>query len=435
MSTRFAGSRSSDDRRRRRLAVENEEVSEQKSGGSKSDRSTLDRSSNHSTMRGPKSGGWNIAESADLEAGVVSDFSRGDSIRLPLSRLISPRLWKHAIFVLCGLLVGTGILLGCINAEAVHQWGGPVVAGWFDLSTGPLVPMFCGTTLFLAGQLSLLIWWARSRSRHDFSGRFRIWAWVGAIAIFAAFVTVTQLHHVWAAAISWKWPLDFWQHHTLLWLAPTAGCLSALFWQIKAEMRDCRLSHFCLLLTIVAWTTSAVLMVGPGPIAEWSLLRQTVSAAATAMAGHLLLMVSLLLHARHVIYITPEPPKKQAPSRLWAAVRYCLQSCLLCGPRWFKRWRQKKLAAKIDASKKQSSSVEKPVVEKKSTEKKVVEKQAAKKQTAKKPVDDVKTESVQHRLDTAETAVPEPALNLKGLSKRERRKLQKERREKERVAQ
>lgn len=456
MATRFAGSRSLDERRRRRLAIEFD-------GDAIADA--------HATER-------ETAESS-LASAESSNFT---PTRLPLKRLVSPAIWKHVLIGFCGLLLGGLFVAGGLYVDEVERVCGPAVAHLVDFETGDLVSIFCAVSLFLAGQLSLLIWWVRSRSRQDFSGRYRIWAWAALFGFIASFTLATDLHHVWSATLLWTWEFGFWKQETLLWLAPAVGSASALIWEIKREFRDCRGSIILFSVAILGWSTAVGLLLFGEALESAEVLRVAATAGAE-MLGYFALMLALLVHARHVIYITAEPPAER-PSLFSKVARNCIPAfrIRLRLPR-----RRKRVAAEAavepptastSAATDNVSAPPEPATKRKPTAKR--KRSAKRKSAADEPVADSSAESNRQEPKpdpdeqrptepppaepkASEPPAAEPAeandesnqqapanttrksthriddpldpSQLKGLSKKERRKLRKEHRERQRAAQ
>lgn len=427
MATRFAGSRSLDERRRRRLASEFVDVAP--------------TSPVHDD--GPGDASTPIAPIVHTDE-FVAPF--------PLERVIPRAWWMHAVIALLGISLGGLTIVAGWNAGPIREACGPAIGNLVEFETGKLVLLFSAASLFFAGQLALSVWWVRSRSASDFSGRYRIWVWAAVFAFGASLVVVGDLHHVWTATLMWNWPMGFWQQETLLWLAPAVGIASALIWEIKNELRDCRTSFGVFLLAILAWAASISLQLGDGLE-----LPQRVAAtviAGAAMLGHFALMMSLLIHARHVIHVTAEPPRERLSliGRVWKRGAPKLRIRLRL-PRRKKRVSQpvakptvvetnEEVAAPPEAPPTQRKARKRPAEPKVVVEKEVVAKKeivvakpkiASKKEVAKPASGTVPAE---------ESAAGEPILRvdepidpseLKGLSKKARRKLRKDRREQQRV--
>ncbi len=167
--TGFAGSRSLDERRRRRLATGAETVALEA-----------------------------VAEPAPRRPAPAKVMQKRRSpSHFPLRKVISARYWKLAAIVLGAMLAGAAILGGGWAAANFGQQLGPGFVLLFGLDAARLVRGFAAVGLLLAGQLALLISWARSQSLQDFNGRYRGWVFCAIFAFVAAFGMQTQLAAAW----------------------------------------------------------------------------------------------------------------------------------------------------------------------------------------------------------------------------------------------
>lgn len=282
MSIRFAGSRSLDERRRRRLASENEELPLQ---------NTIPVGA--VALLGPSR--------AEREA------RRGLSKGVPFRKFISPKLWKHWAIAVAGTMLASLVLFLGFHEEAIARVGGPNLGELISLSTGRLATCFNSMTLLLAGQVSIVIFWARARSQEDFGGRFRIWAWTFTAWFAAAAVVATGAHNTFSETMLWLSNAHFWQQQTLCWFLPALVLGSVLWVGLCRDMAGCRSSHTMLMLAAVLFLAFSLVKLDlTGEFTNrWSETLQV----GGAMLGCLALFLSMLLHARHVIYVTSEPPE------------------------------------------------------------------------------------------------------------------------------
>lgn len=283
MSIRFAGSRSVDERRRRRLAAETDAL--------------------------PVTSPTRAARRLPREAPPDEErLPRGSS---PADTLISPRWWKHALVALaCTLAWGGMLLLGDRVDRTEHP-----LAAIVGLRTGHLARFFSTVMLLAAGQLAFINLWYRSRSRKDFNGSYKVWfytavGWLGVCAF-----TATGSHWTLADALLGGRPIAIWNGRLMLWLIPGAIVVTTLYRLLLREMRDCRLSLWLLRVSAGAASAAATaVLLGPFAVSpRWQLLFEV----GGSTAWHLLLALSMLLHARHVIHVTNEPPHSPLPSWRW----------------------------------------------------------------------------------------------------------------------
>lgn len=357
---------------------------------------------------------------------------------MPLRRLISPRLWKHIALAAALFGIGVAMLWAALESRALGEALGPEVEQLVSLDRARLIRGYGGLLLIVAAELALLIWYVRSRSRRDFSGRYRSWAWAaGAGFLFSASVSL-ELHRIWSAAISFALTLDTPHFETLCWLAPAMGCATVLFRDLYADMRDCKSSVTFLRLAFAGWTTSACALLGygiPVPAAYAPLL-----VPASALLGHFCLFLAMLLHCRFVIYVSAEPPELRTP--LWKAIVALATAPLRAMYRALKNRRRVERKAEPDepspkpqAPPKPSANNPKPAADEAST--KPAPKMRKKRKTAganKAKPKPAKAQSSEEQPaaasdeDNRRLRADQPHATMampKGLSKRERRKLRK----------
>lgn len=298
MAVGFAGSRTLDERRRRRLAGGPEEREPGTESGSSAGVPTR-----HAEERTCRNSG-DASRRGDGRSSSIIQY-------LPLRRIVSPRLWKHLLVALTGGLVGAGILAGGTTVTGGSGLLRAELNRLFVLPDGPLVRCYIGLLLLLAGQLALLIRWGRSRSDSDFAGRYRVWGWVAAVWFLSAFAMAVDVSRVVHAAAS---QFNSTNLSSIWWFAPSLGGGLLLYRTLHREMRASRSS-----LTMLQAACGCILLAGTtavpgaavaGPVVRTGLL----------MAASLALFLSMLLHARHVIYVSvdaPAVPPLRARLRLW----------------------------------------------------------------------------------------------------------------------
>ena len=191
------------------------------------------------------------------------------------------------------------------------------------IRSGRLVNFFSTIMLLWAGQLALLIYWFRRKSRNDFHGRYRMWLWVGVTLQFFLAVVATEAHLPFSAYMQRMWPLALPRYELLSWLIPTATLGLALFQILGKEMRHCRCSQVLLWIAAVAGLVSAVSLFGGSLLPER--LRDLIQVGSATMA-HMALATSLLMHARYVIHVSNEAPRDQKRHTLTTRARESLRS-------------------------------------------------------------------------------------------------------------
>ncbi len=237
----------------------------------------------------------------------------------PVNSLIRPQLWIHwSVISLCLLAWGGLLYLGDLAEQT--DFGLREIVG---LRSGRLATFFSTLMLLWAGQLALLIFWYRRKSRNDFHGRYRSWLWAGVtLQLFLMFVA-TGAQHPFSEYMQQHYPLAIPRYDLLCWLVPIATVSLSLFRLLGLDMRPCRSSRALMWVAGIAAIVagSSLLLDGFLP-ARWQDLLQVGSATLC----HLALASSLLLHARFVIHVNNEaPPGSRRPS-VWSRLRDGLPS-------------------------------------------------------------------------------------------------------------
>ncbi len=254
-----------------------------------------------------------------------------------------------ALLVGCGLLVWAAIVgVGAwLDIEQLDPW-----KDLFGIQSGRLLRFYTTITLLTCAQLSYLILWHRSRSRKDFSGRYRVWFWVAAVSSVFCVATATRFHESWADSLTRHMNLVWIDATTLCWMIPaTTMFLSAMHLMRRdmplgsAGMRWGRVSRW---LAIIAGVN---LLVGSLVLpAKWVPLVN----AALGSLWPAVLACTLLIHARFVTYVTNEASLEQPqPNRTsrWEtrAKAFARHVALMASDEWshFQEKRAASQAAKL----------------------------------------------------------------------------------------
>ncbi|QDU10636.1 hypothetical protein [Gimesia aquarii] len=417
MSTGFAGSRSMDERRRRRLASESSE--------------SLNDSSDESTSH-------NIARTHRFAAG-----------QFPLRTLIFPKRWKLSLYYLPVFLCFSGFIAADIYRPQFSA-SGSALSEFLSLEHSPLPVYLTGALLFVSGQLSLLIGSLRTQSLHDFSGRHRLWKWVAAGIFLFAVCTTTQLHHVWASSVIELRLFDWGPHTQLLaWLIPALCIGLSISLMAYLEMRGDRAGLNFTIIAVAAYVSSLTLML-TGNLIPWEAHHLQIGAGLLFFA-HWSLFTSLILHTHHLLYRSIDLPEK-VPSRsrqLFANYlhRRRIKRKAKCVAKALKQ-KEKQSLKEIEVETKAASSDPKPSrpAKRASRSKPTPTPEAVNEVTTTPPEKRSAPSSSPKTVQTQPTGKQKPKVQkknirvdsghdpelLKGLSKRERRKLQKQWREEER---
>jgi hypothetical protein len=408
MAIGFAGSRQLDERRRRRLASN----------------PVHDAPTETTSTESVPSDDGSVDEQNRSHFSHVSHF--------PLRKLISPKAWKLWGIGLLGLLAGVALLrAGQFAAEAGSGTSDGFVR-LFDPVNGRAMRVYGSVLLMISGQLAILIGWVRSRSPLDFGGRYRVWTKIAAAGVAASLFLITDFHLLIMDVIQWRTNMDQSYQLQLCWLIPAVICAAFLFRMMHQEMRENRLSLVLLWVAAASGLITTLQNAGvslPGFEGETQLLKSGI-----VLFAQLSLMMSLLFHTRHVIYVSLDPPeKKSVPKRSRSQIR--LPRLRLTN--LFRRTEREK-SKEADQNDVEEPSVNKPPFIKK----------PRKKCTSNEAPTDSPTSTNQSLVTQEEKRasqieefnqnlrVDEPIDTdlLKGLSKKQRRKLRKQHRQMQRSA-
>ncbi|QDU82839.1 hypothetical protein Pla110_46020 [Polystyrenella longa] len=331
MAASFAGARNLDERRRRRLASASEEMAVPP------------------TRRTPSAAPSSNEENSSYKVASVALF--------PVRKLISPRTFKHSLVATLLFVVGGLLLVAGLHLETHPEQFGPGFQSLFNFETGRAVNYFSGGLMTLAGQVAFLVWWARSRSLHDYNGSYRVWAWASTFGIVFGFCLLTEAHVAFSLTVFWLWNMEFWKQDVLCWLAPTLVITGGLFWPLRHDMFECKPSRSLFALAAGCWVIVAFMQIGfdfPGTN------NQQAAHAAIGMIGALAFFMSMLLHARFVLYETAEAPVVvQKPSAL-NIVRERLGDVLGLFTGRLAEWQHQREINRQNKPKKEKKKVEQP---------------------------------------------------------------------------
>lgn len=238
-----------------------------------------------------------------------------------MRRLLSNRLWKHAL--LCLTFCGAPALLALIlllttngqQATSQHSSGQHTTglqAPW--LPPGPLWAL-TGLELFTSAQLCLLIATVRSASCIDFHGSYRSWKWLSGFLCGLALLTLSHSASATTGTLAWLlFPLTgpLQAARPALLIVPAASLLLVILRIVVPDMRHSRWAQG-LLLCSALFSLVCVLLSTRLTDAHATLL----SALSLTTSGFLLSAV--LLHTRFVVHVNPNPPDASGSSAFKSA--------------------------------------------------------------------------------------------------------------------
>jgi hypothetical protein len=329
MEARFAGSQRVGDRRRRRLAV---------GADDNADNPNADGTIRPNELAAP-AGSFRAADSGHTEGPSLEPLA---GLYLPVARIIPVAGWKYLAGGLVGLAISAAIVIAGYFAPVIETFAGPGISDLLALPNGRLAQWFSGLLLLLCSQLSLVVWWARSRSLEDFEGRYWLWIRTAAVWLFCSGCVSIEAHNAVLKTLLYLRPDLSREHANLCWMVPAAMLGVLLVGALVREMRGCRASRAILLVACACQLLTAGLHLELESFL--SSVARVILVQAGLLTGHVLLFVSMWLHARHVLHCTAEP----APHvrRTWRIPRPHFG---FSGWRPLQAWRNRKNAVELRA--------------------------------------------------------------------------------------
>jgi len=408
----FWGSPKVDERRRRRLAAD-------------ADRSRRGRGS--SARRGSsRSAGKGAAQ-----------------LPFSLSELVPASPLVHCGVCLTGIALAIAFpLLGYYDTE-LTKWTGPVFARLFYLGSFPLARWYGTLLLFATAQLSMLILWGRSHSQNDFRGSYRLWRTFALFMIFNSLMLVNRGHTLWSKTLLHFWPDKVHGHETLVWVAPAVGLGYWITRKLLSEMRDCWSSWTAVGCAALFHLASVADLLDQRIVpASWTPQFLEALRLGALLLGQTSLFCGILLHARHVVYVTVEPPAENydRPGLIGGLLSLLFSLVTFRWLRTLAAAAAKRSAAKSKASAKSRSARRAALEESEEETEEQSEEEEESGETSRSQADAGQWKKVGNsnvRVDPPEESGEEPHADfnrddMRGLSKKERRKLLMQQREAER---
>ena len=190
----------------------------------------------------------------------------------------------------------------------------------FDLaSSGSLATWFSSLLMFLAALAAFLVFTIRRHKNDDYHGRYRIWVWAAFCWTLMSIDEVSNLHEAFRDLMVRFCGTPLLGDGSVWWLILGLFLFGSVALRLLVDMRYCRSSCAAMVLAGLCYAMAAACHFGLVVAGEGE--RQVMVAAGAKMAGHLLLLLAIALHGRHVILdaqglISQEPPKpKRKPAK------------------------------------------------------------------------------------------------------------------------
>jgi len=275
------GTGRADDRRRRVL------TEELISGGGKSaSTAAADPDGKSSRPRTPPSNRYGAAARMDRQPRLTD---------LVPNSIAGLAVW----FVACAAMIGgLEALYYFMPQMAAHTTDGRIAA--FDLDgEGSLAVWFSSTTLAAAAAVALVVFTLRKHRADDYHARYRIWI-AAAICWFGMSVDESaSLHEGFKEMMTGLTGERGFGDGSIWWVGAYALVLGAVGIKLVLDMRECIASTALLVLAGAAYAAAVVTQLNwilPDSGARGVMLEEGLE-----MGGNVLLLLSMMAHARHVI--------------------------------------------------------------------------------------------------------------------------------------
>jgi hypothetical protein len=218
------------------------------------------------------------------------------------------------------------VAFGCVAGLEALYAGMPQIASAtgqhriaaFDLAAqGSLATWFSSLLLLLATPAAILVYTIRRHKNDDYHGRYRIWIWAAFCWTLMSVDEVSNLHEAFRDLMVRFCGTPLLGDGSVWWLILGLFLFGSVGLRLLVDMRCCRASCWALILAGLCYALAACCHFGLVVAGEGA--RQVMVAAGAKMAGHLLLLLAIALHGRHVILdaqglIAQEQPRPKRKS-------------------------------------------------------------------------------------------------------------------------
>ncbi len=189
----------------------------------------------------------------------------------------------------------------------------------FDFAArGNLAAWFSSMSLVLSTVLMLAIYSVRQHRLDDYRGRFTIWLWAAGWAAFCSLDATAGLHHAVRGICVVLSGTAVHGDGSIWWVFVYSVVFGFLAVRLMVEMQPSRIALASLLTSVLSYAISALVLLELVPTLVGRLA--TIAHVTSLMLGHLLLVFSLLTHARYVMMdalgkTRPRPRRTAATSK------------------------------------------------------------------------------------------------------------------------
>jgi hypothetical protein len=201
------------------------------------------------------------------------------------------------------LLAGIAIIAGL---EFAYQWmaehvaAGGTIAVALDIGLkGSLACWFSSLTLLAASVAALLVYTVRRHRTDDYQGRYRVWRWAAGFWLLLATDQAASLREGFRDAMIALTGTPLLGNGSLWWVAVYVLVFGAIGSRLLMDMRPARLSIAALAASGIAYGLAAACWLG-FPLVKGG-AGETMFRVGCEMAGCLMLLTAMGLHARYVL--------------------------------------------------------------------------------------------------------------------------------------
>lgn len=237
----------------------------------------------------------------------------------PVETLVRPQLWVNVLLAVAGLSVSVGAVWLGVHVDTSY----PSLAASLGLQNGLLGRSLVAFYFLLAAQMSYVCLWYRTRSRKDFRGQYKVWCWVGPTWVLFALASAIDGRFLIQELLLPQFSVRIWHAETLCWLVPSAVLVLTTTRFLLHDMREDRWGTMFLWLSLAASTTAALVVLS-GPLLGIDLAAKRLLEQGSLNVWALASLLSMLFHARYVIHVTNEAPHPRERGRFAAILRQLL---------------------------------------------------------------------------------------------------------------
>lgn len=217
-----------------------------------------------------------------------------------LADLLPTKWWSVGLTAGLGAVVATSVLVGfAYRASLAAVLGEPTLRPLDLTLRGNLADWLASWTLLTAAVVAGIVFSLRRHRMDDYRGRYRAWLWITAALFLGAMDAACGLHQSLSGGIVALTGVTVAGQGAFWWLLAEGLILVAVFGAMVREYLRCRLSLATLSLTLLAYAGLAAATVyridAVNSTTAW-LIQESFR-----LFGHLLLTLSVLLYARHVL--------------------------------------------------------------------------------------------------------------------------------------